>query len=332
MSVRFVNNFSAPLAAGIDSAETTLSFAAGVGDSFRDKLGTALGTDHVYMTLYNAGGDIEYVKVTATSGDDFTVVRGQDNSTARAWLSGDRMACRPNAAALQEAVSLPTNLAHSGINIDITEIRGLEVPLSAGQGGTGVTTGLNSLPSGATGVTPTAGDSTTKLATTAFVTPAISAAISAAAATTTAEIAAAVDDLPVLTPLTAQTASGSSIDFSIPAGTKRITIALAAVHVAGMYVALGDSGGIEASGYVGTYGFGTHFRLASDSSSYGATGVITLVNLTGNTWCLGGNVVFDSAPAHASAGYKALSGALTTVRVGAAFGSLGGGNVNVLYE
>lgn len=139
MSVRFVNNFSAALTAGIDSDDTTLLFAAGVGDTFRAKLGSALGSDHVYITVYNAGGDVEYMKVTATTGDDFTVVRGQDNTTARAWLSGDMAAVRPNAAALQEAVSLPTDLARSGINLDITEMRGLTTPLSVLQGGTGST-------------------------------------------------------------------------------------------------------------------------------------------------------------------------------------------------
>lgn len=138
MSVRFVNNFSAALTAGIDSDDTTLLFAAGVGDTFRAKLGFALGSDHVYITVYNAGGDVEYMKVTATTGDDFTVVRGQDNTTARAWLSGDMVAVRPNAAALSEAVSLPTDLARSGVNLDITELRGLTTPLSVAQGGTGV--------------------------------------------------------------------------------------------------------------------------------------------------------------------------------------------------
>jgi microcystin-dependent protein len=141
MAVRFVNNFSAALAAGVSSVDTELTFAAGVGDIFRTKLGSPLGTDYLYLTVYNSGGDVEYVKVTATASDDFTVVRGQDNSTARAWLSGDMVACRPNAGALQEAVSLPTDLARSGVNLDITELRGMTVPLSEAQGGTGSATG-----------------------------------------------------------------------------------------------------------------------------------------------------------------------------------------------
>lgn len=140
MSVRFVDNFHAALSVGIDSVATNISFAAGTGDIFRDKLGAPLSTDHIYGTLFNAGGDIEIVKITATADDDFTIVRAQGVTTARAWLAGDVLSCRPCAPALSEAVSLPTDLARSGINIDITEIRGLTTPLSAAQGGTGFAT------------------------------------------------------------------------------------------------------------------------------------------------------------------------------------------------
>lgn len=138
MAVRFVNNFRAPLASSVSSDATTLSFPAGYGDLFRTALGSALGSDHIYGTLFNSGGDIEIVKITATVDDDFTVVRGVDGTTSKAWLAGDYMACRPCAASLSEAVTLPTNLATSGVNLDITELRGLTTPLSVAQGGTGV--------------------------------------------------------------------------------------------------------------------------------------------------------------------------------------------------
>jgi len=190
MSVRFVDNFHAALTVGIDSVETEISFAAGTGDIFRDKLGSPLSTDHIYGTLFNAGGDIEIVKITATADDDFTIVRAQGVTTARAWLAGDVLSCRPCAPALSEAISLPTDLARSGINIDITELRALGVPLSIPQGGTGATTAatartslgaaasgantditsLNSPALGAaTATTAISSDSSTKVATTAFV-------------------------------------------------------------------------------------------------------------------------------------------------------------------
>lgn len=344
MSVRFVNNFSAALTAGIASDETTLPFAAGVGDAFRAKLGTALGTDHVYMTLYNAGGDIEYVKVTATSGDDFTVVRGQDNTTARAWLSSDMMACRPNAAALQEAVSLPDNLAHSGINIDITEMRGLEVPLSVLQGGTGVTTyaallaaiGITlPLPvtSGGTGVTSlsalkTAMSLTPGTDVMAYVAPGTSGNVLTSNGSAWASSPSATG----LVALTAQTAAGTYLDFTIPATAKRITIALKGVSAAGIgtqtfYVRIGDAGGIETSSYVGASS--SYFTLGEGNLS----GLLIFAKQDGNTWCLGGTlygVTTEIPPA--IAGYKTLSDTLTTVRIGVASGDFMAGSVNVLYE
>ena len=345
MSVRFVNNFSAALTAGIESDDTTLSFAAGVGDTFRDKLGTALGSDHVYATLYNAGGDIEYVKITATSDDDFTVVRGQDNTTARAWLAGDMAACRPNAAALQAAVSLPDNLAHSGINLDITEMRGLEVPLSVDQGGTGVTTyaallaalGITlPLPvtSGGTGVTSlsalkTAMSLTPGTDVMAYVAPGTAGNV----LTSTGSAWASSPSATGLVALTAQTAAGSYLDFTIPATAKRITIALKGVAATGLgtnllYVRLGDAGGIETSGYVSDDS--AYFELGE--STTGMSGVLTLVKQDGNTWCLGGSTIGSTLGTVALAGYKTLSDTLTTVRLGVSSGSLGGGSVNVLYE
>lgn len=346
MSVRFVNNFSAELTAGIDSDDTTLSFAAGVGDAFRAKLGSALGSDHVYITVYNAGGDVEYMKVTATSGDDFTVVRGQDNTTARAWLSGDMAAVRPNAAALQEAVSLPTDLARSGINLDITEMRGLEVPLSVDQGGTGVDTYAELLTAlgisyplpvsiGGTGVTnltalKTAMGLVPGTNVMAYVTPGTAGnVLTSDGAGNWASSPAATG----LVALTAQTAAGTYLDFTIPATAKRITIALKGVAATGLgtnllYVRLGDAGGIETSGYVSDDS--SYFELGE--STAGMSGVLSVVKQDGNTWCLGGSTIGSTLGTVAVAGYKTLSDTLTTVRLGVSSGSLNGGSVNVLYE
>lgn len=141
MGVRFVNNFNAPLASGATSGQTLLTLQSGYGSILSTKLGTSLGTDHIYGTLVNSANDVEIVKVTAISGDDLTVVRGADGSTPRPWLAGDIISMRACAAGLSEIVSLPDDLAHSGINLDITELRGLTVPLSISQGGTGTTTG-----------------------------------------------------------------------------------------------------------------------------------------------------------------------------------------------
>lgn len=342
MSVRFVNNFKAPLATGIASDDTEIPFPSGYGDTFRAKLGTDLGTDHVYMTLYNAGGDIEYVKVTATDDDDFTVTRGQDNTTARAWLAGDMAACRPNAAALQEAISLPTDLAHSGINLDITEMRGLTTPLSVSQGGTGVTS-LSALlaalgvtfplpvANGGTGVTSlsalkTAMSLTPGTDVMAYVAPGTSGNV----LTSNGSAWTSAAPTSILTSATAQaTTSGTAQNFSIPSWVKRITVMFKAVNassVGHVYIQLGDSGGIETSGYVGNSS--SYFDLST--SIAGVSGVVTLCKENGNTWCAFG-LISGSDGDGIIAGHKTLSDTLTTLRVGTGSG-FAAGEVNVMYE
>jgi hypothetical protein len=107
MGVRFVNNFNAPLAAGLAAGDTVITLQTGYGAILTSKLANPLGTDHIYGTLVNSANDIEIVKVTAISGDDLTVVRGVDNTTARPWLAGDIISMRACAASLME-VAYPT--------------------------------------------------------------------------------------------------------------------------------------------------------------------------------------------------------------------------------
>ena len=155
--IKFTNNFSAPLASGISAGATSITLASGYGAS----LTNYAGGEYEYLTIYNAAGAVEIVKVTARSGDVLTVTRGEDGTTAQAWLAGDKVASRPCRAAMNDA--LQVNVAKA--NVDSQAF-----------------TGTPSLPTGTTGVTQTAGDSSTKLATTAFVTPAIASAVAAAGA------------------------------------------------------------------------------------------------------------------------------------------------------
>lgn len=347
MAVRFVNNFRAPLASSVSSDATTLSFPAGYGDLFRTALGSALGSDHIYGTLFNSGGDIEIVKITATVDDDFTVVRGVDGTTAKAWLAGDYMACRPCAASLSEAVTLPTNLARSGVNLDITEMRGLTTPLSVDQGGTGVDTyaellaalGISfPLPAslGGTGVT-----SLSALKTAMGLVPGTNVLAYVAPGTAgnvlTSNGSAWVSSAPtsVLTAATAQaTTSGSTVDFtSIPSWVKRITVCFKGVTETSLgvtYVRIGDAGGVETSGYDGASS--SYFQIGEN----GISGSLVLTKEDGNTWVASGSVYTydsDTATTHsiAVAGYKTLSDTLTTVRVGTTT-TFSAGEVNILYE
>ena len=51
-----------------------------------------------FWYLIDTSNSLEIVKVTARSSDSMTVVRAQDNTTARAFAIGDRFELRPTAA------------------------------------------------------------------------------------------------------------------------------------------------------------------------------------------------------------------------------------------
>ena len=87
----FTNNAATTLATGINSSVTSLTVASATGALFP----TLAGSQYFYCTLSNtAGTTIEIVKVTARSTDTFTIVRGQDNTTAAAFIAGDKVELR----------------------------------------------------------------------------------------------------------------------------------------------------------------------------------------------------------------------------------------------
>lgn len=97
MTIKFTNNATTTLASGINASVTSLSVASGSGALFP----TLTGSDVFYVTLANLAGTVEIVKVTARSTDTFTIVRGQDGTTAASWSTGDKVELRPTAAGLQ---------------------------------------------------------------------------------------------------------------------------------------------------------------------------------------------------------------------------------------
>lgn len=94
MGVKVTNNGYATISAGITSTDTTITLDSGQGARF-PTLGAG---DYFFGTLVDTSNNIEIVKVTARSSDSMTVVRGQDNTTARAYAIGDRFELRPTAA------------------------------------------------------------------------------------------------------------------------------------------------------------------------------------------------------------------------------------------
>ena len=141
------------------------------------------------------------------------------------------------------------------------------------------------------------------------------------------------------------TTSGTSIDFTgIPAGTKRIKILLKGVSTNGtslFLVQLGDSGGIETSGYLGGTGSATNtagFLLNITGAAAGVWhGVVTLEleNAASFSWIQEGSISrSDTATNNSTAGSKDLSAELTQVRITTVNGTdaFDAGAINISYE
>jgi len=142
--------------------------------------------------------------------------------------------------------------------------------------------------------------------------------------------------------------SGTSIDFTgLPAWCKRVTVMLNSVSTSGTssyLIQIGDSGGIETTGYVGgsgnrggevnsSAGFALIY-LPAAASSY--SGAITLTLQSGATWVASGVVSLDaSGQPNQTAGSKTLSpGPLDRVRITTVGGTntFDAGTINILYE
>lgn len=101
MGIKVTNNAYGTLSASITSSGTTIALATGQGARF-PSLGAG---DYFYGTLIDTSNNVEIVKVTARSSDSMTVVRAQDNTTARAYSTNDRFELRPTAALFDDLVA-----------------------------------------------------------------------------------------------------------------------------------------------------------------------------------------------------------------------------------
>jgi hypothetical protein len=182
-------------------------------------------------------------------------------------------------------------------------------------------------------------------------------ALAAGAIGTTQLASAAVTPAKLSQPLTLSTAvattSGTSIDFTgIPSWVKRITVMFGGVSTSGTsipMIQLGDSGGIEVTGYAGSAGFVTGvssnaatytdgFRLNqahAASTVFHGNAVLALLSGASNTWAMsfvGG--YSNSGGLKISGGSKSLSDALTQVRLTTVNGTdtFDAGEVNIIYE
>jgi hypothetical protein len=145
MGLKFTNNATTTLAAGISNSATSLSVQSGAGGLFP----ALTASDYFYCTLANNSGNVEIVKVTARSSDTFTIVRGYDNTTAMAWNAGDKVELRAVAAGFNDI-----NAAIASVTATANAAAPLNSPALTGT---------------PTAPTPAVADNSTAIATTAFV-------------------------------------------------------------------------------------------------------------------------------------------------------------------
>jgi hypothetical protein len=143
--------------------------------------------------------------------------------------------------------------------------------------------------------------------------------------------------------------SGTAITFSsIPAGTKMIKVMFVGVSVDGgneLLLQIGDSGGVENSGYLSsasqtssavaasnqTTGFALTHGLGAANVLHGVI-TLTLEDSANFTWCLAGVLgASNTAATFQSAGSKSLSAELDRVSITCA-SNFDAGAINILYS
>lgn len=134
-NIVFTNNASATLAASISASDLTIQVAFGFGRLFPNPS----GNEYFMASLEDNAGNIEIVRVTGRAGDNLTVQRAQDGSTARAFtLRTTRVELRLVKAVMEEF--LQKNGGTMAGNIDMNQntiidphITGPNTRITAGQ-------------------------------------------------------------------------------------------------------------------------------------------------------------------------------------------------------
>lgn len=142
--------------------------------------------------------------------------------------------------------------------------------------------------------------------------------------------------------------SGTAIDFTgLPSWVKRITVMFNGVSLSGtssILIQLGDSGGIENTGYTSAcvtlsatnapLSSTAGFLLRSGLAARTATGSVFLNLVGSNIWTSNGQVYLEADTVSVTAGSKTLSDTFTQLRITTVNGTdtFDGGTINILYE
>jgi hypothetical protein len=146
-------------------------------------------------------------------------------------------------------------------------------------------------------------------------------------------------------------AGGTSNDWTgLPAGTKAIIISFAQLSLSGtedVDVLIGDSGGMEETGYTSTSlqlsdtpavndvfaTVGFRMRLNAAANLYSGQMILTLVDAATNTWSSSHTLKRATTVVAFGAGDKALSGELTQIRVkSVGTDTFDSGLINIAYS
>ncbi len=146
---------------------------------------------------------------------------------------------------------------------------------------------------------------------------------------------------------TAVSASGTSVDFTgIPSWVKRVTVMFNRVSTSGTsipLVQLGDSGGVENTGYE-SGGWTNNTNAASSTigmlvggvhtAAQSISGNFVLTKVDGNSWVGSSVLVAAANNAYIGGGSKTLSETLTQVRITTVNGTdtFDAGTINIIYE
>jgi hypothetical protein len=98
MTIKVTNNAYSTLAGSITDVATTLAVQAGHGARFP----SLSAGEYFYATLIDSSNNLEIIKVTARSTDSFTMTRGAEGTTNRAYTSGDRIELRITAGTITD--------------------------------------------------------------------------------------------------------------------------------------------------------------------------------------------------------------------------------------
>lgn len=102
MSMKFKNNAGSKLAGVLTSDATTITVLTGTGANFPS---ISSDKDYFHATIVGDNGDMEIVRVTAVSGDTLTVIRAQEDTTAKEWPADTRIENRITAEFLNQVAT-----------------------------------------------------------------------------------------------------------------------------------------------------------------------------------------------------------------------------------